>query len=152
MTNVKNYRGIALSSLLCKLFDTCIIAKHYENLHSNTLQFAYKPNTLTVQCVSLIVETISYYLDKKRKIFMSTLDASKAFDKVNLLVLFNNLYKKHLCLLTLRLLMNSYCSQKMRIRWNGTYSDTFTICNGVKQDGDLSPLLLKIYSEDFCLR
>ena len=82
MTNVKNYRGIALSSLLCKLFVTCIIAKHYENLHSNSLQFAYKPNTSTVQCVSLIVETISYYLDKKRKIFMSNLDASKAFDKL----------------------------------------------------------------------
>ena len=27
------------------------------------------------------------------------------------------------------------CSQKMRIRWNGAYSDTFTICNGVKQGG-----------------
>ena len=57
---------------------------------------------------------------------MCTLDASKAFDKVNLLVLFNKLYRKHLCPLTLRLLMNSYCSQKMRIRWNGAYSDTFT--------------------------
>ena len=51
----------------------------------------------------------------------------KAFDKVNLLVLFNTLYKKHLSPLTLRLLMNSYCSQKMRIRWNGEYSDTFTM-------------------------
>ena len=65
MTDVKHYRGIALSSLFCKLFDTCIIAKHYENLHSNSLQFAYKPNTSTVQCVSSIIETISCYLDKK---------------------------------------------------------------------------------------
>ena len=47
---------------------------------------------------------------------MCTLDASKAFDKVNLLVLFNKLYKKHLCPLTLRLLLNSYYSQKIRIR------------------------------------
>ena len=30
MTDVKHYREIALSSLLCKLFDTCVIAKHYE--------------------------------------------------------------------------------------------------------------------------
>ena len=104
MTDVKHYRGIALSSLFCKLFDTCIIAKYYDNLHSNSLQFAYKPNTSTVQCVSSIIETILYYLDKKGKIFMCTLDASKAFDKVNLLVLFNKLYKKRLCPLTLRLL------------------------------------------------
>ena len=57
---------------------------------------------------------------------MCTFDASKAFNKVHLLALFNKLYKKHLCPLTLHLLMNSYYSQKMRIRWNGTYSDTFT--------------------------
>ena len=44
---------------------------------------------------------------------MCTLDVSKAFDNVkNLLVLFNKLHKKHLCPLTLRLLMNNYCSQK----------------------------------------
>ena len=152
MTDVKHYRGIALSSLFCKLFDTCIIAKHYENLHSNSLQFAYKANTSTVQCVYSIIETISYYLDKKSKIFMCTLDASKAFDKVNLLVLFNKLYKKHLCPLTLRILMNSYCSQKMGIRWNGTYSDTFTICNGVKQGGVLSPLLFTIYLEELLVK
>ena len=67
---------------------------------------------------------------------MCALDASKAFDKVNLLVLFNKLHRKQLCPLTLRLLMNSYCSQKMRIRWNGAYSDTFTVCNGVKQGAE----------------
>ena len=152
MTDVKHYRGIALSSLFCKLFDTCIISKHYENLYSNNLQFAYKPNTSTVQSVSSIIETISYYLDKKSKIFMCTLNASKAFDKVNLLVLFNKLYKKHLCPLTLPLLMNSYCSQKIKIRWNEAYSDTFTIFNGVKHGRVLSPLLFNIYLEELLLK
>ena len=47
--------------------------------------------------------------------------------------------------------MNSYCSQKVRIRWNGAYSDTFTIRNGVKQGGVLSPPLFNIYLEDLLL-
>ena len=72
MTDVKHYRGIALSSLFCKLFE-CIISKHYENLYSNSLQLAYKPNTSTVQCVSPIIETISISIsDKKSNIFMCT--------------------------------------------------------------------------------
>ena len=83
---------------------------------------------------------------------MCTLDASKAFDKVNLQVLFNKLYKKHLCPLTLRLLMDSCCSQKMRIIWNGAYSDTITICNGVKQGRVLTPLLFNIYLEELLLK
>ena len=36
------------------------------------------------------------------------------------------------------------CSQKMRVRWNGAYSETFTICNGVTPEGVLSSLLFKI--------
>ena len=67
MTDVKHYRGIALSSLFCKLFDTCIISKHYEILHSNSLQFAYKPNTSTVQCVSSIIELYHIILTKTVK-------------------------------------------------------------------------------------
>ena len=40
----------------------------------------------------------------------------------------------------------------MRIRWNGTYSGTFTICNGVKQGGVLSTLRFNIDLEEFLLK
>ena len=60
--------------------------------------------------------------------------------------------KKRLCPLTLCLLRNSYCSQKTRIRWNGASSDTFTICNGVKQGGVISPLLFNIYLDELLLK
>ena len=39
--DMKNYRGIAFSSLLSKLFDTCIIFSQFDSLLSNDLQFAY---------------------------------------------------------------------------------------------------------------
>ena len=37
MGGIKNYRGIALSSLLSKLFDTCIISSQFNRLQSNDL-------------------------------------------------------------------------------------------------------------------
>ena len=40
----------------------------------------------------------------------------------------------------MHLLMLSGCSKKMGIKWNGAYSDRFTIYNGGKQGGVL-PLL-----------
>ena len=64
MGDIKNYRGIPLSSLLSKLFDICIISSQFDRLQSNDLQFAYKPQTSTIQCVSSITETVSYYVDK----------------------------------------------------------------------------------------
>ena len=54
MGDIKNYRGIALSSLLSKLFDTCIISSQFDRLQSNDLQFAYKPQTSTILLPKLL--------------------------------------------------------------------------------------------------
>ena len=42
LTNVKKYRGIALSMLISKLVDNCIISSNSYIFESNDLQFAYK--------------------------------------------------------------------------------------------------------------
>ena len=44
-----------------------------------------------------------------------------------------------------RLLLNMYVNQKLRIKWNDIYSDFFSVKNGVKQGGVISPCLFCIY-------
>ena len=83
LTYVKNYRGIALSSLISKLFDNCIISSNSYIFESDDFQFAYKKKTSTVQCVSIIKEVINYYVNQNSCVYMCMLDASKAFDRVN---------------------------------------------------------------------
>ena len=116
----QNYRGIALSSLFSKIFDHCIISCEDAALKSDDLQFAYKSGMSTIQCASVVTETINYYLHNKSDIYICTIDASKAFDRVNLFVLFNLLRKHNFCPLYLRFLMFSYCNQRMRVRWNSS--------------------------------
>ena len=41
LTNIKNYRGIALSSLISKLFNNYIISSNSYILESDDLHFAY---------------------------------------------------------------------------------------------------------------
>ena len=103
LTSIKKSRGIALSSLLSEIFDNCIIYAQTSFLLSDDLQFAYKPDTSTLHCVSLTTETINYYLNNSSNVYICTLDASKAFDRVNLLALFQKLYDKKMCSLYLRL-------------------------------------------------
>jgi len=44
-----------------------------------------------------------------------------------------------------RLLLNMSTSHVTRVLWNGTFSDRFSVLNGVKQGGDLSPVLFCLY-------
>ena len=46
------------------------------------LQFAYKLNTSTVQCISSIMETISYYIDKKVTYLSALLTLQKLLIKL----------------------------------------------------------------------
>ena len=46
----------------------------------------------------------------------------------------------------LSLLLNLYTKQKVRVGWNGcNYSDNFSVTNGVRQGGVLSPILFTVY-------
>ena len=59
-SDLRNYRGIALSSLLSKLFYSCIISLNTVVFKSDDLQFAYKKSCSTIQCVSMVTEVIDY--------------------------------------------------------------------------------------------
>ena len=110
----------------------------------------------TIQCASVVTETINDYLHNESDIYIyiyvcvcvCTIDASKAFDRVNLFVLFNFLRKRNFCPLYLIFLMYSYCNQRMRVRWNSLNLREFLLSNGLKLGGVLSPLLFSVYLDD----
>ena len=111
-SDIKHYTGIAISSLLSKVFDCYIISLNYVVLRSDDLQYAFKKNCSTIQCVSMVTEVINYYRKNCSSVYMCILDASKAFDIVNLLTLFKILYSRGICTIYLRLLVKIYEEQK----------------------------------------
>ena len=50
-----NYRQIAISSLLCKVFDIIILDSQSKNLDTDVLQFGFKKSSSTVICTSLML-------------------------------------------------------------------------------------------------
>ena len=62
-----------------------------KGIHQQQQQFAYKENASTVQCASVICEVTNYYINNDGCIYMCMLDASKAFDRVTILVWLTNL-------------------------------------------------------------
>ena len=68
-------------------------------------------------------EVISHYNSNNTKVFTVLLDASKAFDRVNYINLFEKLLKREMCPLVMRLLLQTYLEQKLCVKWNDTTSE-----------------------------
>ena len=56
-----NYRGIALSSIIGKVFDLLILNTNREVLKSSVTQFGFKEKHSTSQCTFVLNEVVHYY-------------------------------------------------------------------------------------------
>ena len=152
LSDSNNYRGIALSSSLNKLFEYVLLELTQDFLCSSDLQFGYKEGHSTNLCSFLVGQTIEYYLNNGSNVLALFLDASKAFDRVNHDKLFNDLLCQGLCPVIVRIVFNMYKLNSGKIRWNGFHSKEFKMTNGVKQGGIMSPLLFSFYLDPLLKR
>ena len=118
ISSSKNYRGIAISSLILKILDNCILLLFGHLLSNDDLQFGFQKASSTVQCTWAVQETISYYLNRSSDVYSCLLDFSKAFDKVNFAQLFKKLETRAVPAVLLRLVIYIYLNQSCFIRWN----------------------------------
>ena len=152
LSSSSNYRAIALSSIVGKLLDLIILEKEEKKQVTCPMQLGFKKGASTSLCTSMMQETVSYFVSKKNNVYGLLLDASKAFDRISYVKLFYCLLSRNVCPFICRLLLNMYTMQKLRVRWNGTHSECFSVSNGVKQGGVISPILFCIYIDDLLLR
>ena len=80
------------------------------------------------------------------------LDASKAFDWVEHWSLFKKLIDRNVPLVVVRLLVHWYRQQTLCVKWGRNTSSFFTVTNGVRQGGILSPFLFTLYVDDLSHR
>ena len=148
LSESKNYRAISKNSIISKLIDHVLINLIGEKMNTSDYQFAYKAGLSTSLCSFLVAETISYYRSRGSNVYMLSLDATKAFDRVQYSKLFNKLIDKGICSLVIRFIMDSYLISKSLVKWNNTKSRPFNLNNGVKQGAVLSAPLFTLYIDD----
>ena len=145
LTSSENYRAIAKSSLILKLFDWVILLHQGEKLSSDELQFGYQKLSSTVMCTWAASSVISHFNQAGSDVFGALLDCSKAFDMVEWVTLFSEMIKRKVSFIFLRVLLYIYSKQKCDDSWNGCKSFQFGVSNGVRQGAVSSPILFGIY-------
>lgn len=148
ITSSGNYRSIAISSLVLKIFDLVILSTFQDKLQLDELQFAYQSEVSTSMCTWTAIETINYFRRNGSDVYSCLMDMSKAFDTVRHSTLFKKLLDKGLPPIVVRYLMITYKNQKANVKWNYEVSEFFNITNGVKQGAILSAVLYCIYTDE----
>ena len=106
------------------------------------------------QCAALFNTkslTIIIIMSNNSPVYSCLLDASKAFDKVHYGTLFHILLNRKVPFCIIRLLMDSFEIQRARVMWNSHVSDYFSISNGVKQGGVISPVMFNLYLDNLLI-
>lgn len=146
---MNKFRGISIQNTLRRLF-SAIINKRLDywceisNIYMNS-QYGFRRNkSITQPCQ--ILQTLQW-LSKTRKkdIYVTFLDISKAYDSVRWEVLWEALQHYGIPHNIIKCLQSMYKNGSMRVHYSGMKGEWFGISIGLPQGDPLSPLLFSIY-------
>lgn len=141
------FRPISVSSVFANIYEAIILNKVSSVCNTHPNQFGYKKNSSCKHAFFVLNETIRYYNSRRSNVYIISLDAQKAFDSLWRNGLFYKLMRK-IPDIFWRGIVNYYNSSTVKIKHEGTTSESFEINGGVKQGGILSPYLFNFFIDE----
>ena len=137
-----NYRGISLLTNLNKVYEVLVWSRikdwWYEQKVISDLQGAGKKKQSCVHSALLLQESVACALDTNRRVFVTFLDVSKAYDTVWIDGLFYKLHKMGIDGKLWRLMYRAYQGFMSKVRIGDKTSEWFSMGCGIHQGGFLS--------------
>ncbi len=142
-----NYRGITITPLMGKLLETVLLNRAGPLIEKaqSQLQFGFTKGMAPTMASLCLAEALAVAKDTKKNLYVTTLDASKAFDVVDHGILKVKVFNTGIGGQLWKVIDNLYEDCSEVVRWNGEYGPSYTVRQGVRQGGTLSPSLYKLY-------
>jgi len=106
---------------------------------------------MVILLIHVFENTVRYYTSRNSHVFTCFVDFNKAFDNVDYWLLFckmNDVFHDSKSKCFIQLSACWYSTQVTSVRWQNAESFSFSIANGVRQEGILSPFLFRLYIRD----
>ena len=147
--NIKNYRPIAIMSVICKLA-MMILRNRLDKIVEDTnflgdIQGGFRKKRRTEDNLYILERTIETVKYRKKRIFLGFLDLEKAYDKVNRNKLFDVLRRYGIGERFVEVIEKVYTGSEVKFVWNKIETEWVETRSGVRQGCPLSPLLFNIY-------
>lgn len=144
-----SYRPISVLNQDYNIF-THILAKRIENILPQIIsldQTGFIQHRQAQDSIRRTLHIIEEINENKLTAVLLSLDAEKAFDRVNWEFLFQSLHKFGFHQVFIKIIKALYSNPKARIKINGAVSNSFSLERGTRQGCPLSPLLFAIFIE-----
>ena len=150
MSDPNNYRGIALLSVLGKVFTKILNNRIVHWLETGDLQIeeqaGFRKGYSTIDNIFILQSLIQKYCSRSRGRFYTIyVDFSKAFDTVPHALLFYQLLTKGMHGRVLQVLKSMYAQLESCVRTPGGITEFFKCTIGTRQGCMLSPCLFSLY-------
>ena len=145
-----NYRGITITALIGKIVEHLLQDSTEVPLkkRASHQQFGFTRGLAPSMATLCLNEAIASAKCEKKKLFVATLDAQKAFDVVNIPKLKQKVHMAGVTGNHWLLIDSLYSDIEECVRWKGSYSTNFTVHKGVRQGAIMSTSLYKTYVND----
>ena len=95
--------------------------------------------------IFVLKQTVDFYSNQDTAVYRCFLDTKKAFDRVNHWTLAKKLLDRNVPLNIVQLFIFWYREQEFMVQCGNSLSMTFRCLNGIRQGGQLPPLLYNVY-------
>ena len=109
----------------------CLLHKYEHFLYSGELQSGFKKNSGCSHALFVLSQVVDYFSSHGSTVYMASLDASKAFGRVNHIKLFEKLIARGLPSYTIEILIDWYGKIFSVVRWKNCFPLMFSVRNGV---------------------
>ena len=147
-TNPVNYRGITVTKIFAKILQSILKDRIDVRVNDiqNNLQRGFTEGVSSLCAAFITSEAVEESKELKQQLILVTLDAEKAFDRLNHEILFNKLYHYGIKGKLWVLLRNLYRGMNIKIKWEGQHSEKVDVRQGIQQGAKLSTSLYKCYN------
>ena len=109
-------------------------------------QYGFKQAHEKEIAIFALKQTVDFYGNQDTPVYICFLDAKKEFDRVSHWTLAKKLLDRNVPLNIVKLFIFWYREQEFMVRWGNSLSITFRCSNGIRQRGQLFPLLHYVYT------
>ena len=148
ISSKNNYRPIAISCIISKIFERIILYRCQNCLDVSDNQFAFRKGLSTETCIYVLKQTIFDYTTSTTPVFACFMDPRKAFDRINNNILLKILKERNVPFFILNILAFWFSSQKFYVKWQNILSDFFIPTCGLRQGSLISPLFFNVYLDE----